>query len=65
MPTLLMTGEEDEVIPTGALRALHKQIPGSKLVSVPEAGHSIYFQHPDLFNSELSAFLDENYPGTY
>lgn len=63
VPTLIISGQEDIVIPPAALEELHDLIPNSRLERVPEAGHSVYFERPAAFNRLLKDFLDENYPG--
>ncbi len=62
MPVLCVTGEEDVVIPPATVRALASMIPDARLASVPEAGHSVYWERPVAFNRILDAFLDEIEP---
>jgi pimeloyl-ACP methyl ester carboxylesterase len=59
VPTLVMIGEEDIVIPPPAMRELAAAIPGAKVIAVPDAGHSIYFERPELFNSEVNRFISK------
>jgi pimeloyl-ACP methyl ester carboxylesterase len=57
-PTLIMVGEEDvATVPTKAER-LHAAIHGSRLVRIPEAGHSSSVEQPARVTAVLSAFLD-------
>jgi len=39
------------------VEAVHRKVPGSRFVRVAGAGHSTYFERPDLFNKEVGAFL--------
>ena len=61
-PTMYLTGEEDVVLPSSMIAAAAAVTPGAHLERVPETGHSIYFERPDVFNSLLSAFLNKVYP---
>ena len=38
-------------------RLYYEQVPGSRFVRVEAAGHSTYFERPDVFNREVGAFL--------
>ncbi len=58
VPVLFISGTEDIVFPPPAAAALASLVPGTKLESVPEAGHSVYFQRPEIFNRVVSAFFD-------
>ena len=39
-PTLVICGDSDSIAPNVHSRALHEAIPGSRLVELPNAGHS-------------------------
>lgn len=60
IPVLFITGEEDVVDPPPVAVALANLVPGAKLESVPEAGHSVYFERPEIFNRLVSNFLDSH-----
>ncbi len=57
-PVLFISGTEDVVFPPPAAAALARLVPGGQLESVPEAGHSVYFQRPEIFNRAVSTFFD-------
>lgn len=57
MPVLCISGEEDVVIPTGAVALLAEIIPGATIVRVAEAGHSVYFERPEIFNRLVDDFF--------
>jgi 3-oxoadipate enol-lactonase len=58
VPTLVMVGEEDKITPPSAAEKLHRNIPGSKLTTIPRAGHLANLEQPESFNSEVLSFLE-------
>jgi pimeloyl-ACP methyl ester carboxylesterase len=58
VPTLLIWGAEDRLFPPAYAYAWHELIPGSKAVIIPECGHVPHIEKPDVFVSELTAFID-------
>jgi 3-oxoadipate enol-lactonase len=61
MPILCMVGEQDELIPPEMIRALVKVLPRGALVTVPDCGHSIYFEQPEVFNQLVRDFLRQSF----
>jgi 3-oxoadipate enol-lactonase len=57
VPTLVITGDEDELIPVDESRSMAAAVPGSTLVIIPKAGHLANLEQPDAFNHALNAFL--------
>jgi 3-oxoadipate enol-lactonase len=57
IPVLFITGTEDEVMSPEAIRIASKTLPDAHLVEIPGAGHSVYFERPDLFNTAVANFL--------
>ena len=57
VPTLFIVGEEDLVMPPGAMELSQKLIPGSRLEVVANAGHSVYFEQPEIFNKLVLEFF--------
>lgn len=57
VPTLVVTGEEDEMIPGEESRRIAVGIRGAKLVIIPRAGHLANVEQPEAFNDAVSAFL--------
>jgi pimeloyl-ACP methyl ester carboxylesterase len=57
MPLLCIAGEEDAVIPPAAVAVLASIVPGARLVRVPEAGHSVYWERPEIFNRLVDELL--------
>jgi pimeloyl-ACP methyl ester carboxylesterase len=57
VPTLLLYGSEDVRSPLSVARELHRQIPGSALVVIPDVGHLAAVEAPEAFNTEVRRFL--------
>jgi 3-oxoadipate enol-lactonase len=57
VPILWLVGEEDAIMPPAMLKAAHGLTPSSKYLTVPEAGHSVYFEAPEAFNAAVHDFL--------
>tara|TARA_Y100001934_G_scaffold243814_1_gene300736 strand:+ start:22186 stop:22386 length:201 start_codon:yes stop_codon:yes gene_type:complete len=60
IPTLMITSEHDQLFPPGLIREVSKYIPGSKVIVLPTAGHSPYFETHEAFNSTVDNFLAKN-----
>lgn len=56
-PTLIIWGENDRQIPLKYAQRLHHEIPESRLVIIPGAGHMVMFDAPDQIASALSDFV--------
>ena len=56
-PALLMTGDSDLYTPPSLLRMQAQHMPHAEVHIVAEAGHSPYWEQPDVFNKILLAFL--------
>ena len=57
LPTLAITGHADTTVPPSIMRMIAAEIPNSRLVLMPEAGHSPYWEQPQLFNRTVLDFL--------
>jgi pimeloyl-ACP methyl ester carboxylesterase len=57
LPTLLIAGVADLITPPSISRMIAAEIAGSRLVVAPEAGHSVYWEQPDLFNRAVLDFI--------
>ena len=60
MPVLFLTGEEDCVFPTPAGPGLASFAPKGRAVTVPKAGHSVYFERAAEFNRLVDEFLSNS-----
>ena len=56
-PTLLMTGDSDLYTPPSLLRMQAQHMPHAEVHIVREAGHSPYWEQPEVFNRILLGFL--------
>ena len=57
VPSLVLAGEEDLLIPTALSHDLHELIPGSEWATTA-GGHGCVWEHPDAFNTAFLSFLD-------
>jgi len=62
VPTFFLTSDEDGLIWPELSQKAHEHVPGSRFERVEGAGHSTYFERPDVFNREVGAFLKEHRP---
>ncbi len=60
VPTMLIVGEEDALIAPRIMEIMALRIPHARLLKVPGAGHSVYFERPEEFNRALIGFLREH-----
>ena len=58
IPTLIITGTEDEAIPSGNALILVDKIPGAWLVQIKDAGHGLMYQYPKNFTNIVETFLN-------
>ena len=58
VPTLIIQGDIDAIVPTQVADFTHKLIPQSVLSIYHGAGHSTFFEMPDRFDAELSRFVE-------
>jgi len=57
VPTLVIAGEKDAIVPPDGTRALAAGIPGAHFHSIPGAGHFSNLQDPAAFSRALLRFL--------
>lgn len=58
VPTLFVTSDEDSVIAPELVALAADGVPTARLLRVSGAGHSVYFEQPQLFNREVRQFLE-------
>jgi len=56
-PTLVLTGDNDLLIPSANSDILAAKIPGAKLTKIPGGSHGFNFETPDTFNTAVLEFL--------
>jgi pimeloyl-ACP methyl ester carboxylesterase len=59
VPTLVLAGSADEVVPLAHLRALHEAIRGASLAVIDGAGHVPITDRPDDVTDLVRRFLDQ------
>jgi pimeloyl-ACP methyl ester carboxylesterase len=63
VPTLVLSGDRDQLFPPDVLHDVAARIPGAELVSFPGIGHSTYFEDAGRFNEVVGVFLEKHRPG--
>jgi len=64
LPTLIVWGDEDDIIPVAHAYEAHKAIPDSRLEIFEGAGHFVHVQEPQRFAEILIDFIKTTKPGT-
>ena len=62
IPTLIVWGDRDRIIPVSHAYAAHDLIKGSTLRVIEGADHFVPFERPDEFLDALLSFIDANEP---
>lgn len=57
VPTLIVTGDQDLIVPAQNSYNLAHKIKNSKLVVINGAGHSVFIESPAMFNQSVIDFL--------
>lgn len=57
VPTLVLHGEQDALMPLDDARAMAGKIPGGKFVAIPNAGHAAALENPEAVNGAIREFL--------
>jgi pimeloyl-ACP methyl ester carboxylesterase len=57
VPTLVVAGEQDAIIPVAEARAMADAIPRATLVTIPESGHLAPMEAPAATDDAIGAFL--------
>lgn len=57
VPSLVVAGENDFIIPTTESTAMANAIPNAELVMIPQAGHLASLENPVAVNAALHTFL--------
>ena len=58
MPVLVLTGDDDRIVPTEQSLWLGRQIPGAKLVVIQGSGHLSHEEKPAEFMQTVQDFLN-------
>jgi len=57
VPTLFITAEQDQIFSPRMIGMVSELVPGSTVKHLGDAGHSSYFEVPELFNKTVDEFL--------
>ena len=60
VPTLVVTGADDTLIPPTESEKLAAAIPGAQLSVLPGAGHLVACEQPEAFNRVLTGWLERH-----
>ncbi len=58
LPTLIVQGSNDVIIPTINSYVLQQKLPNAQLILYPDANHGSFYQYPALFLKHATLFLD-------
>jgi len=61
-PALIAVGREDMIAPLPEAQLMHREIGGSRLEVIEDAGHVSNIEQPESFNRALTKFLRELEP---
>jgi pimeloyl-ACP methyl ester carboxylesterase len=56
IPTLIIYGADDQIIPLSEVEFMHQAIINSELKIIPDAGHLSNLEQPELFNQVVKEF---------
>jgi pimeloyl-ACP methyl ester carboxylesterase len=59
LPTLVISGGDDNLTPPKYSRFLADQLPNAKLVEIPGAGHMVFLEEANLVANEIHKFIGE------
>lgn len=57
LPTLVITGDDDRIVPTADSTRLADELPNAQLVVIPNAGHVPHEERPQEFMKSVSEFV--------
>jgi 3-oxoadipate enol-lactonase len=57
VPTLVMTGSDDQLVPTANSSVIHEAIANSTYVEIEKTGHIFFAERPDASSAALLEFL--------
>ena len=61
IPTLVMAGLEDQIIPLEESQRIVDLVPNARLVTIPDAGHVAPLENPESANAAILKFLESIY----
>jgi pimeloyl-ACP methyl ester carboxylesterase len=60
MPVLVLAADADLLAPPSMMRAWAAHLKNYEFATVPESGHSVAWEQPELFNEKVLAFIVRN-----
>jgi pimeloyl-ACP methyl ester carboxylesterase len=62
LPVLVVTGDDDRIVPTEQSVRLAGELPSAKLAVIPDSGHVPHEEQPEAFLEEVGEFLQSAFP---
>ena len=62
VPTLIVAGQYDTFTPMWLSDRMHREIPGSELLVIPDGTHTAPIENPELANLRIEKFLLDHFP---
>ncbi len=59
VPVLICQGGDDTIVPLEEAQATRDLIPGSRLAIIPDAGHLLTMEQPEIYNQIVLQFIQE------
>jgi 3-oxoadipate enol-lactonase len=63
LPTLILAGADDQIIPLKETQSMQASIPEARLVVIPGTGHLLNLENPEAFNQAVRDFLSRDLAG--
>ena len=60
LPTLIVWGEHDALVPVEIGESYQRAIPGARLTVIDGCGHAVYMERPDAFFAAVMPFLTQD-----
>ncbi len=62
LPVLVVTGDDDRIVPTEQSVRLAGELPSAELAVIPDAGHVPHEEQPEAFLKAVGEFLQNSFP---
>jgi len=59
MPTIVISGDSDHMIPSSFAKRIADRIPGARFVEIPQCGHIPFLERPDTVSELIAGFVKE------
>jgi pimeloyl-ACP methyl ester carboxylesterase len=60
IPILVISADHEICFPPENWFALNRKLPTTQIVIIPQTGHGVHHQYPDLISSYIHSFIDHN-----